>query len=61
MTKITTHKSGAWTTFEKLTPSGLYLVKLYSAAGNLIDKVRCDSYREAQAYLRCFNLTARNA
>ena len=39
--KITEHKTGAWTVFEKLA-SGLYLVKLYTSNGQLRDKVRCD-------------------
>jgi hypothetical protein len=59
--KVTTHKNGAYTSFEKSLPSGMYTVKAYSPAGALIDKVRCDDYREALAYLRAFNAIARNA
>lgn len=58
--KITEQKSGAWTVFEKLA-SGLYLVKLYASNGELRDKVRCDDYRQARAYLKSFNLIAKNA
>ena len=60
MTKIYTEKTGAWTVFEKLMPSGMYVVRLYSPAGALLDKVRCDDRREAQAYLRSFRAIAKN-
>ena len=60
MTKIKTFKSGAWTVFERLMPSGMYKVKLYSPSGNLLDRIMCDSYREALAYLRCVQGVAKN-
>jgi hypothetical protein len=53
------YKNGAWTTFERLTPSGFYLVRLFDPAGNLQDKVRADTYRGAREYLRAFNKLAR--
>lgn len=56
--KITTQKNGAWTVFEKA--NGWYLVKLYDAAGNLLDKMRCDDYRDACDYKRSFDKIARN-
>lgn len=59
-TKIYTEKNGAWTVFERLMPSGMYAVRLYSPAGSLLDKVRCDDRREAQAYLRSFRAIAKN-
>jgi hypothetical protein len=59
--KITTYKNGAYTSFEKVAPSGMYAVKVYAPSGALLDKVRCDDYREALAYLRCFKGIARNA
>ena len=57
--KIQTFKRG-YTTFEKLTPSGMYQVKVY-VGDNLQDKVRCDDYRTAREYLKSFNAIARNA
>ena len=59
-TKIYEEKNGAWTVFERLTPSGMYSVRLYSPAGALLDKVRLDDRSEAQAYLRSFRAIARN-
>ena len=56
--KIKEHKSGAWTVFEKLD-GGMYLVKLYASNGELRDKVRCDDYGNALAYLRSFNAIAK--
>ena len=60
MTKIYTEKNGAWTVFERLMPSGMYAVRLYSPAGALLDKVRLDERIEALAYLRSFRAIARN-
>ena len=54
-TKIKTLKSGAWTTFDKHPANGMYEVKVYAPSGSLHDKVRCDDYREALAYLKSFN------
>ena len=59
--KVTTAKSGAYTTMEKLFPSGMYLVKLYRSSGELADKVRCDDYRNACDYKRSFDKIARNS
>lgn len=56
--KIKEHKSGAWTVFERLD-SGMYSVRLYARNGELRDKVRCDDYRNALAYLRNFNAIAK--
>ena len=56
--KIFTGKNGAWTSFEKL--NGWYIVKLYDAAGNLLDKIRCDDYRNACDYRKSFNAIAKN-
>ena len=53
-------KSGAWVSFDKGGSDGMYIVKLYSASGNLIDKVRCDDYRNACAYKRSFIAIAKN-
>jgi hypothetical protein len=47
-------KNGAFVTFERLTPSGMYAVLLRSPSGDVSDKVRCDDYRDAMAYMRSF-------
>ena len=54
------HKSGAWVTMDKQGAAGMYEVKVYTAAGMLRDKVRCDDYRDALEYRRAFNAIARN-
>jgi hypothetical protein len=59
MTKIKTYDNG-YTTFERLFPSGMYLIQLY-IRGELHDKIRCDDYRSALDYLKCFNQIARRA
>jgi len=60
MTRITEQKNGWYTYFERLHPSGLWMVTLYNAAGNLTDKVRTDDYKNALAYWKTFNLIAKN-
>ena len=45
---------------ERLFPSGMYLVQLRNAAGELIDKTRCDSYRMAMEYKRAFIAIAKH-
>lgn len=58
---IKTHNSGAWVVMTRNDyPAGLFEVKLYSSAGGLIDKVRCDDYRMAVEYRRAFNAIAKN-
>jgi hypothetical protein len=57
--KIKEQKNGAWTTFERLCPSGMYLVKLHAPSGQLMDKIMCDTYSGACAYLRSFNKIAK--
>lgn len=57
--KIKTFENG-YATFEKLFPSGMYLVECYIGA-ELHDKVRCDDYREAMDYYKSFALIAKNA
>jgi hypothetical protein len=49
-----------YTTFEKLFPSGYYLVQVYVGT-ELRDKIRCDDYRMAREYLRAFNAIAKAA
>ena len=59
MSKITEQKSGAYTVFERMFPSGMYLVELYNPTGELIDKIRCDTYSAAREYLSAFNRIAK--
>lgn len=57
MKPIHLYKNDAYVTYEK--SNGWYVVRLWDCAGNLSDKVRCDSYREACAYHRSFKAIAR--
>jgi len=59
--KIKVFKNNAYTVFEKTFPAGLYAVRVYDRIGNLVDKVLCDDYRDACAYLKSFNQIARNS
>ena len=58
--KITEQKNGNYTTFERVFPSGYYIVKLYKR-GELADKIMTDTYRDAHEVLRSFNLSAKNS
>lgn len=58
--KIKQFSNGACTMFERTTPSGMYIVQIRKPSGELMDKVRCDDYRNALAYLRSFNAIAKN-
>ena len=55
--KIKTFKHGH-ATFERLFPSGMYLIQVYIGQ-ELHDKVRCDDYRMALDYWRSFQLIAK--
>ena len=57
--KITEQKNGDYTTFERVSHNGYYIVKLYKNGG-LVDKVMTDTYQAARDYLRSFNLIAKN-
>ena len=57
--KIKEYKNGAWTVFDRVMPSGYWLVKLYRPDGNLEDKILCDDYINAMNYFKSFNLIAR--
>jgi hypothetical protein len=59
MTKIKTYKNGH-ASFERLFPSGYYLVQCYKGT-ELHDKVRCDDYRTALDYYRAFQAIAKQA
>lgn len=52
--KIRLFKNGAVVTFEKLFPSGMYLVQIRAPNGYLHDKVMADDYKEALYYRRAF-------
>jgi hypothetical protein len=56
--KIKEHKNGNYTTFYR--ENGWYVVKLYKRSGELLDKMRCDTYRGACEYFKAFNLIAKN-
>jgi len=58
--KIKEQKNGNYTTFERITHNGYYIVKLYKR-GELVDKVMSDTYRAANDYYRSFNLIAKNS
>ena len=57
--KITEFKNGAYVTFER-DAGGLYAVLLRDTSGNVKDKVRCDTYRDALAYRRSFIAIAKS-
>jgi len=57
--KIQEFKNGAYVTFER-DAGGLWAVLLRDPSGNVADKVRCDTYREALAYKRVFCAIAKN-
>ena len=52
--------SNGYTVFERVFPSGMYLVKLY-IGDTLSDKVLTDEYKSAREYLRAFNAIAKNS
>lgn len=55
--RIKTYKNGH-ATMERLFPSGMYLIEVYIGS-ELRDKVRCDDYRTALDYWKCFQLIAK--
>lgn len=59
MSKIKVFPNG-YATFEKLHPSGMYLVQCYVGT-ELHDKIRCDDYRSACEYYKAFQAIAKNA
>ena len=55
--KIKLFKSGAYATMEK---SGIwYEVLARSPSGQILDKIRCDDYRDALDYYRIFSALAK--
>lgn len=59
MTKIKEFKHG-YATFEKLFPSGMYLIQCYIGS-ELHDKIRCDDYKTALQYYKAFSNIAKNS
>ncbi len=57
--KIKEQKNGNYTTLEKGWHGG-YVVRLYKRGGELLDKMRCDTYSGACEYFKSFNLIAKN-
>lgn len=48
-----------YATFERMSPSGMYLVQLYKGS-ELEDKMRCDTYRAAMEYFQSFAKIAKS-
>jgi hypothetical protein len=61
MLKIKTFKNGAYVSFERVPFYGQWIVKVYSPAGALLDKVISFEYRTALEYKRAFEGIAKNA
>jgi hypothetical protein len=57
--RIKEYKNG-YVTFEKLFPSGMYLVQCYKGS-ELFDKIRCDSYKAAMEYYKAFSRVAKTS
>jgi hypothetical protein len=61
MTKVKTFKNGAYVSFERVPFYGQWIVKVYSPAGALLDKIISFDYRTACEYRRAFEGIAKNA
>jgi len=59
--KIREFKNGACTIFERMPVSGMYIVICRGPNGQILDRMRCDSYRMACGYLKAFNRLAKGA
>lgn len=57
--KIKEFKNGAYVTFGR-DAGNLWAVLLRDPAGNVTDKVRCDTYHNALAYQRAFCAIAKS-
>ncbi len=60
LTKIETFKNGAYVTLDVNTVSGMWNVLLRNPAGEVHDKVSCDTRRMAGEYFQAFKKIARN-
>ena len=58
--KFKEQKNGNYTSFERVSHNGYYIVKLYKR-GELIDKIMTDTYRAANEYYKAFNRIAKNS
>lgn len=59
--KIKTFKNGACVIQDDPGfPSGMISIIARDGGGNIIDKIRCDSKREANEYFRAFCAVAKN-
>ena len=61
MSKLKLFKNGASVVFSKNDINGFYTVTLMSPSFNIVDRVSCDTYRDACEYRRAFIALARNA
>ena len=59
-TKLKTYNNG-WLAMMEKQAHGVYLVLVRNDAGEVYDKMRCDSYRMALDYWRAFNAIAKAA
>jgi hypothetical protein len=57
--RIKNFNNGAYAIFEKM--GAWFHVIARGADGNVIDRIRCDNYREALQYWRAFKLLAKNS
>ena len=58
--KFKEQKNGNYTSFERVSHNGYYIIKLYKR-GELIDKIMTDTYRAANEYYKAFNRIAKNS
>jgi len=58
--KIKLFKNGAYTIFERVSPSGFYSVKLFTPTDTIHDRILCDTLTGAREYLRAFNKIAKS-
>ena len=59
--KINSYANGASVSMEKLFPSGMYCIVARSPSGEVLDKVRCDSYLAARAWFVMLGTIAKNS
>lgn len=56
----TKHYRRTWVSMERYPVSGLYSVELWHEMLGRVDRVRCESYRDAANYFRAFDMNARH-
>jgi hypothetical protein len=57
--RVYTAPSGGWAVLE--AAGGWYMVRAYSAAGQVLDSTRCDTWAEARVFWRAFKALAKGA